>query len=369
MLDYAHFSRALHSSSLFKSLVSDLASEYEFEITPLYKFSMSTTDNYTHPGFQPRRQKDYDLELHGPLVGDFVDIRATLDYSWHCNYSEERQRWQDHIVKSIAYRQTREDSPWLVFTCGAMGAGKGYTMAYMSKHGIFPLESIVQIDPDALKGLMPEWQGYIDEDKANGTRHAGAHCHRESGYLQELATESALRAGGNIWVDGSLQDHDWYKNHVFRDVRHRYPQYRIALFYVYCGYPTLKERAYNRGLKTGRFIAENVLESAYNKTKTSVEVLGPLCDFVLHIDNEDRTPRLAKTVNYSPQFSTVRQRFSRDNQALFPQHLRPMQFVAKGGTLDPFEWALTPAIKERLPSIRGELHSIEVLITEALEAT
>ena len=30
----------------------------------------------------------------------------------------------------------------------------GYTMAWMSKHGIFPLESIVQIDPDALKGQL-----------------------------------------------------------------------------------------------------------------------------------------------------------------------------------------------------------------------
>ena len=27
--------------------------------------------------------------------------------------------------------------------------------------------------------------------------------------LQELATELALRAGENTWVDGSLRDHDW----------------------------------------------------------------------------------------------------------------------------------------------------------------
>jgi len=210
MLDYQHFSRALHSSSLFASLVTESLSDLTFETPSWYDFEKDTSTAYQHPDFQPRKQKEYDEAIHGPLVGDLIDIRRTLDYSWHSNYIAQRQLWQDHIAQTIAHRQTRQVSPWLVFTCGAMGAGKGYTMAWMSKHGIFPLESIVQIDPDALKGKMPEWNQYIWVDKESGTKEAGSQCHKESGYLQELTTELALRAGGNIWVDGSLQDHDWY---------------------------------------------------------------------------------------------------------------------------------------------------------------
>lgn len=38
-----------------------------------------------------------------------------------------------------------------VYTCGPMGAGKGYALSWMSKHSFFPLEDIVHIDPDHFK--------------------------------------------------------------------------------------------------------------------------------------------------------------------------------------------------------------------------
>ena len=44
-----------------------------------------------------------------------------------------------------------------MYTCGAMGAGKGYTLEWMSSHGFFPLESIVHVDPDYFKAVMVEW--------------------------------------------------------------------------------------------------------------------------------------------------------------------------------------------------------------------
>ena len=34
-------------------------------------------------------------------------------------------------------------------------------------------------------------------------------CHRESGYLQEIAQEVAMRNSQNVWVDGSLRDGNW----------------------------------------------------------------------------------------------------------------------------------------------------------------
>eukprot|EP00964_Phaeocystis_antarctica_P118555 scaffold82340_cov48-Phaeocystis_antarctica.AAC.4 len=98
-----------------------------------------------------------------------------------------------------------------------MGAGKGYVLSWMSRSGYFPLENIVhvdpdhsnpnpnptpsptltpphpnpnispaanQVDPDHFKRLMPEWSGYTAQSE-----RAGNFCHRESGYLQEIAQE------------------------------------------------------------------------------------------------------------------------------------------------------------------------------------
>ena len=51
--------------------------------------------------------------------------------------------------------------------------------------------------------------------------------------MQELAQEVALSNRQNIWIDGSLGDHEWYSA-VFDDIKERHPDYKIAIFYVYC---------------------------------------------------------------------------------------------------------------------------------------
>ena len=36
--------------------------------------------------------------------------------------------------------------------------------------------------------------------------YAGTFCHRESGFIQQIAQEVAMQHSQNIWVDGSLRD-------------------------------------------------------------------------------------------------------------------------------------------------------------------
>lgn len=70
-----------------------------------------------------------DMEFYGP----FAHIRATLDYSYHKNYTHERQKLQDSIIREFLDEAiitdkngevcTTPTEPWIVFTAGAMGAG------------------------------------------------------------------------------------------------------------------------------------------------------------------------------------------------------------------------------------------------------
>jgi hypothetical protein len=64
-----------------------------------------------------------------------------------------------------------------------MGAGKGHTLAWMSKTGFFPLESLVRIDPDMFRTLLPEWPQYV----AHAPLDAGTLTHKEAGFIQEIA--------------------------------------------------------------------------------------------------------------------------------------------------------------------------------------
>ena len=158
-------------------------------------------------------------------------MREHLDANWHGNYNAARQRWQDAAVHRVVApdddRAGPTKKPWLVYTCGPMGAGKGWVMNWMSTLDILPLRSIVHIDPDRFKQMMPEWAGHVRRDAAS----AGTRCHKESGLLAELAQELAMRHRLHVWVDGSLRDHGWYER-KFDELRAKHPTYKIALFYV-----------------------------------------------------------------------------------------------------------------------------------------
>ena len=103
-------------------------------ISPLYDYSKSTSENYAQPGARLRRE--------------FFSTRAGLDYTFHARYSLERQALQDEIIRSMlsyedmqrgrpnrrsdldrvargaANKLRQPQQPWAVFTAGCMGAGK-----------------------------------------------------------------------------------------------------------------------------------------------------------------------------------------------------------------------------------------------------
>eukprot|EP00050_Salpingoeca_kvevrii_P009904 m.5432 g.5432 ORF g.5432 m.5432 type:complete len:556 (+) comp2513_c0_seq1:125-1792(+) len=186
-LSAAEFVSAYNQLAFMQVVVSNYIFDSKFEIPPGYDYSKSTNDNYQAP--------------YGKFFGELVRHRKTRDYDYHVNYTKERQLWQDDVIRNIAQRTEPQSRPWIVFTCGAMGAGKGYSLSWMSRHDFFPLENIVRIDPDHFKHLMPEWPEYIARD----SDHAGSLTHRESGYIQasttnavSLAAVTLTRGGGGV---------------------------------------------------------------------------------------------------------------------------------------------------------------------------
>merc|ERR1711920_513143 len=87
------------------------------------------------------------------FYGLYSHIRETLDYKYHCNYTRERQLFQDAIVENMLNKVeitdingdicTTPTDPFIVFTAGSMGAGKSYTMNALLKRELFPLHAFV----------------------------------------------------------------------------------------------------------------------------------------------------------------------------------------------------------------------------------
>jgi len=214
------------------------------------------------------------------FYGKYRDIRRRMDYTYHTNYTKARQLWQDAIISSLFTSASPQKNPYLIYTCGAMGVGKGYVMRYLIANGYFPLKQMVRIDPDYFKTVMPEWLEYVKRDCAT----AGTFCHRESAFIQEIARKVALSMRKHTLIEGSLRDHVWFRD-VFNDINTRFPEYNITIVYVYAPAHIVRERIFKRARETGRNIPDHLIQKSLIECNDSVKFLSNKVDFVIKVNN------------------------------------------------------------------------------------
>jgi len=224
------------------------------------------------------------------FYGKFASIRENLDYSYHSNYTKERQHIQDYIIEDMLESAsitdvngdicTTPEKPWIVFTAGAMGAGKGYTIATLVKKKHFPLLAFVSVDPDEIRRHLPEFMLYSTLVPEN----AGNLTNKECGYISEILTTAGLQAGKNVIVDGSLRDYQWYQIY-FRKLKNDYPDLKIAILHVVAPREAVFERAEARAKQTGRQVPRKLLEDAMEQVPRSVKILSPLSDYFAELNN------------------------------------------------------------------------------------
>jgi len=230
--------------------------------------------------------KANDMNFHG----QYAHIRSSLDYSYHSNYKAQRQWLQDSIISHMLSSTRIMDSngdvcttptePWIVFTAGAMGAGKSYTIGELVKKGRFPLAAFVSVDPDEIRRHLPEFSLYANK----APLVAGELTRKEAGYVSEILTSAALQAGKNVLVDGSLRDAAWYQSY-FKQIRRDHPGIRIAILHVTAPKEAVLKRAEHRAIHTGRVVPINVLEDALEQVPKSVNILRSLVDYFCELHN------------------------------------------------------------------------------------
>jgi hypothetical protein len=237
-----------------------------------YSWHQSTHDTYRVPS----------LEFHGK----YISARSTLDYSYHSNYSKSRQLLQDQIVETLLNSTwdgpqcATPVEPWIVFTAGAMGAGKSYTIRQLAARGHFPLSTFVAVDPDDIRGHLPEFNVMVE----HFPQQAGEWTRKEAGYISELLTRVALEQGRNVLVDGSLRDAGWYKGY-FEQLRHSFSRLQIGILHITAPRSLVLMRAHERSKTTGRLVPIDTLEDALKRVPKSVDVLKKFVDFHAELHN------------------------------------------------------------------------------------
>ena len=247
-----------------------------------YDWSLSTEENY---------RSYVDCQLHGR----YAAIRATLDYSYHSNYTKERQLVQDDIIDHLLNITKIGDPnsgemcsapshPWIAFTAGCMGAGKSWTIRHLSQRGLFPLHAFVTVDPDDIRHHLPEFETYAHMER----ERAGEWTRKEAGLISEILTLAALEKGHNVLVDGSLRDSSWYQSYFTR-LKRDYAPLRIGILHITAPPDVVYSRAASRAQQTGRVIPRATLEESLLQVPKSVKQLSPLADFYAQLHNAKDT--------------------------------------------------------------------------------
>eukprot|EP01039_Chlorochromonas_danica_P005781 gene5782-6366_t len=250
-----------------------------FTIPLSYDFSHSTEDNYA--------------KVDASFVGKYGEIRSTLDYNYHKMYSEERQLFQDRIVDLLLETKIKDHrnneitceitaQRWAVFTAGPMGVGKGYTLRWLHRENIFPIEAFVYVDPDVVRFLLPESYSYNEMDQSS----MGYLTQKEVGYIAEVLTQAALIHHKNVLVDGSLRDALWYSDY-FQSLRKTYPQIKIAILHVMAPLEKVLKRSRLRAVRDGRSVPDDWIAETAKIIPHSVAALAPLVDFHAELVNDD----------------------------------------------------------------------------------
>lgn len=246
-----------------------------------YDYSISTEENYC---------------IDTPIfVGKYAKQRSLLDYTYHKYYSEARQLLHDQLVDLFLHTVVVAGGvvcecpvePWLVFTAGCMGAGKGHTIEWLYKEDLFPLNAFVRVDPDILRELLPETKSYIEIDPII----AGKLTQKEVGYIAEVLNKVALGLGKNVLTDGSLRNAQWYIEYI-SSLKKEYKNLKIAIIYVTASIDTILLRARNRAATTGRVVPEDIILDTFNQLPKSIEALSPFVNYVAAFENENENDPL-----------------------------------------------------------------------------
>jgi hypothetical protein len=239
------------------------------------------------------------------FYGNYTDIRSCLDYSYHSNYNEQRQIFQNSLVEKMIEEHLMSDTPqqnscsssssilgtstaksshnpWIVFTAGAMGAGKSHSIRALHNANRFPLERFLLVDPDEIRRMLPEFEMYLNQHP----ELAGEKTRKEAGLIAEILTQVALNLGLNVLVDGSLRDAHWYENY-FAELRrsHGGQGLRIGILHVTAPREAIFQRAQMRSEMTRRVVPQHTLEETLRQVPWSVEILAPQADFFAELHN------------------------------------------------------------------------------------
>lgn len=147
---------------------------------------------------------------------------------------------------------------WALFMGGGPASGKSSALNMDENADVVPPDAVI-IDPDEIKGLLPEYREMV----AGGDRYAATAAHEESSHIAAEILRRARAKGLNVVMDGTG---DSGKEKTERELYGKVPKfvgkmidarehgYNVRVFYVNAPTEVAEVRATKRAFREGRWV-------------------------------------------------------------------------------------------------------------------
>lgn len=196
----------------------------------------------------------------------------------------ERQALHDSIkrdaldhVKPVAEGEKKI----AIMSMGGPGSGKSTVL----KAAGIDETRFVKVDPDGVKGSLPEYQKATAPDATY--RGAALMAHEESSYVAKEIRDEAIATGKNVIIDGTCANAA--KSEALID--HLKAQgYEVRLVMPHIEVEDAMQRVSDRAERSGRLVPEKIVRDNYAKIPQNFERLAAKADAAALFDNSSKPP-------------------------------------------------------------------------------
>lgn len=221
-------------------------------------------------------------------VTETFDRYRNPDGSW----APERQQLHDKIVSRFLSGRKPEDHPVATFFGGGPASGKS---------ALTSPSQAVKIDPDEIKGMLPEYQAAVK----NGDPSGAAQVHEESSYLAATVAAKARQGKVSYTLDGTGDSS--YGKMAAKVKAAKDAGYQVHSQYVTVDTGEAVSRAAARAQKTGRMVPEPVIRATHASVSSvfGQAVKNNLFDRTELYDNNGPAARLIAHTSAAGEFQVL----------------------------------------------------------------
>ena len=198
-------------------------------------------------------------------------------------FTEERAALHDKIIDEVLAGYIASDEPTYTMLGGGPASGKTTALGKLSG-ATDPL--IATIDPDAIKGMLPEYRSMV----AAKDERAAAFVHEESSYLAKRVQQAAFERRIPVLLDGTGDGSE--ASLLGKIEAAKASGYKVRGFYATITVEEAITRATARAERTGRKVPEEKIRFTHAKVSAVFPVAAENMDEISLYDTTERTPRL-----------------------------------------------------------------------------